>query len=57
MNSTVGLSFKVVFAEKVLTGPVNSARDPVKSLDATEKSFQLYPNVHLIDSNTTLKLC
>ena len=32
MNSTVGLSFKVVFAEKVLTGPVNSARDPVKNV-------------------------
>ena len=28
MNSVVGSSFKVVFAKKVLAGPVNSAWDP-----------------------------
>ena len=31
MNSTVGPSFKVFFFNKVLVGPVNSARDHYKS--------------------------
>ena len=31
MNSTVGPNFKVFFFNKVLTGPVNSARDPQKN--------------------------
>ena len=32
MNSTVELSFKVIFArKKVIAGPVNSVRDPLKN--------------------------
>ena len=48
MNSTVGPNFKVVFAEKVHAGPVNSARDPLKTLNTETFSFQrsAYPNVH-----------
>ena len=30
MNSAIRLSFKVIFAEFVLTSPVNSTRDPQK---------------------------
>ena len=41
MNSTVGPYFKVVFLKKkkkkVFAGPVNSARDPQKILDAQKR--------------------
>ena len=32
MNSAVGPSFKVVFIEKVLADPINSAWDPLKNV-------------------------
>ena len=43
MNSAVGLSFKVVFAEKSTYGSREQCTRPTKNAE----SFQHYPSVHL----------
>ena len=40
MNSVVRPNFEIVFAEKVLAGPVNDARDPLENVGRT---IQTYP--------------
>ena len=55
MNSTVKPCFKVVFLKKVLAGPVNSTRDPLKYVGRAKRemlvAIQTYPKC----SNCTRK--